>query len=75
MMKAREQQDISEAKTELLVVSGDVVMAADSRLCTAVLLLDLSAALNTDHKILINRLWDVVWLSGVVLKWFSKIPC
>uniref|UniRef100_A0A3Q2D9N5 Reverse transcriptase domain-containing protein n=1 Tax=Cyprinodon variegatus TaxID=28743 RepID=A0A3Q2D9N5_CYPVA len=48
-------------------------MSADSGSCTALVLLDLSAAFDTvDDSILINRLRDWVGMTGPVLEWFTS---
>lgn len=60
-------------ETALLKVSNDILLAADAGECTVLVLLDLSAAFDSvDHNILINRLQNLVGLSGAVLKWFSS---
>ena len=60
-------------ETALLKVSNDILMAADSGECTVLVLLDLSAAFDSiDHNFLINRLHNLVGLSGAVLKWFTS---
>ncbi len=60
-------------ETALLKVTSDILMSADSGEHTVLVLLDLSSAFDTvDHSILINRLHNLVGLSGSVLKWFSS---
>jgi len=59
-------------ETALLKVCSDI-MTADSKKYTVLVLLDLSSAFDTiDHNIMINRLRDLVGMSGSVLKWFSS---
>ncbi len=58
-------------ETALLKVTNDLLMAADSGLCSVLVLLDLSAAFDTiDHRILLNRLRHRVGVAGTALKWF-----
>uniref|UniRef100_A0A672ZSA2 Reverse transcriptase domain-containing protein n=1 Tax=Sphaeramia orbicularis TaxID=375764 RepID=A0A672ZSA2_9TELE len=60
-------------ETALLKVSSDILMAADSGKSTVLVLLDLSSAFDTvDHTIMIERLRDLVGMSGPVLDWFSS---
>uniref|UniRef100_A0A672I1H8 Reverse transcriptase domain-containing protein n=1 Tax=Salarias fasciatus TaxID=181472 RepID=A0A672I1H8_SALFA len=48
-------------------------MSADSGRCTVLVLEDPSSAFDTvDHQILMNRLQDLIGLSGPVLQWFSS---
>ncbi|KAK0142789.1 hypothetical protein N1851_019280 [Merluccius polli] len=50
---------------------NDLLLAADSGLCSVLVLLDLSVAFDTiDHMILLNRLRHWVGVSGTALKWF-----
>lgn len=49
------------------------MMSADSRASTVMFLLDLTCAFDTiNYTTLINRLWDVVGVSGLTLKWFQS---
>jgi len=60
-------------ETALLKVSSDIMMSVDSKKYTVLVLLDLSSAFDTvDHNIMINRLCDLVGMSGSVLKWISS---
>lgn len=60
-------------KTALVKVTNDVLMAADSRCYTVLVLLDLTSAFDTvDHSIFISRLKNEMGFSGSVLKWFSS---
>lgn len=60
-------------ETALLKIQSDIMMSADSKEYTVMVLLDLSSAFdNIDHNIMINRLRDLVGMSGSVLKWFSS---
>uniref|UniRef100_A0A3P9CE79 Reverse transcriptase domain-containing protein n=1 Tax=Maylandia zebra TaxID=106582 RepID=A0A3P9CE79_9CICH len=48
-------------------------MSADSGASSIMVLLELTSAFDTiDHTILINRLRDVVGVSGLALKWFQS---
>lgn len=60
-------------ETALLRVHNDILMASDSGKCTALVLLDLSSAFDTvDHAILLDRLQNIVGISGCALDWFSS---
>uniref|UniRef100_A0A8C8DX31 Reverse transcriptase domain-containing protein n=1 Tax=Oryzias sinensis TaxID=183150 RepID=A0A8C8DX31_9TELE len=60
-------------ETALLKVSSDILMSADSGKHTVLVLLDLASAFDTvDHQILLDRLRDLIGLSGSVLHWFSS---
>lgn len=60
-------------ETALLKVSNDIMMSADSGEYTVLVLLDLSSAFDTvNHQIMLNRLKDVVGMSGTVVKWFAS---
>ena len=60
-------------ETALLRVSNDLMMAADNRKCSILVLLDLSAAFDTvDHSTLIDRLRDWVGVTGSALDWFTS---
>ena len=48
-------------------------MNSDASCCTALVLLDLSAAFDTvDHRILINRLENCIGVTGTALDWFKS---
>ena len=56
------------AEMALLKVTNDLLLAANSRACSVLGLLDLSAAFNSvDHRILLNRLR--LWVGGQVQLW------
>ena len=60
-------------ETALLRVSNDIMMSSDAGKCTALVLLDLSAAFDTvDHHILLGRLRNSVGISGSALDWFAS---
>uniref|UniRef100_A0A669EIT0 Reverse transcriptase domain-containing protein n=1 Tax=Oreochromis niloticus TaxID=8128 RepID=A0A669EIT0_ORENI len=60
-------------ETALLKVSSDIMMSADSGASSVMVLLDLTSAFDTiDHTILINRLRDIVGVSGLALEWFRS---
>uniref|UniRef100_A0A669CZI7 Reverse transcriptase domain-containing protein n=1 Tax=Oreochromis niloticus TaxID=8128 RepID=A0A669CZI7_ORENI len=64
---------LHSTETALLKVTNDIVMSADSGEYTVLVLLDLTSAFDTvNHTILINRLRDLVGMSGSVLDWFSS---
>jgi len=59
-------------ETAVLKVLSDILLAIDSGVLSALVLLDLSAAFDTvDHDILIRRLKTSYGLSGMVLQWFQ----
>ncbi len=59
-------------ETALLKVLNDVVISADSGDCTALVLLDLSAAFHiVDHAILLARLEHCVGIKGAALEGFT----
>ena len=58
-------------KTALVKIVNDLRCNMDSQKLSVLVLLDLSAAFDTvDHHILLNRLKNLVGLSGTVLNWF-----
>lgn len=60
-------------ESALLKVSNDLLLAADNRDCSVLILLDLSAAFDTvDHMILLDRLQHGVGVSGTALAWLSS---
>ena len=60
-------------ETALLKIFNDLLMAADEKKVTVLVLLDLSAAFDTiDHNILINRLRKTFGFDGTVLEWFRS---
>lgn len=62
---------LHSTETALLKVTNDI-MSAHSGEYTVLVLLDLTSAFDTvNHTILINRLRDLVGMSGSVLDWFS----
>lgn len=64
---------LHSTETALLKVTNDIMMSADSGEYTVLVLLDLTSAFDTvNHTILINRLRDLVGMSGSVLDWFSS---
>ncbi len=64
---------LHSSDTALLRVTNDLLMAAYSRHCSVLVLLDISAAFDAiDHAMLINRLKDRVGNSGTALEWFSS---
>uniref|UniRef100_A0A8C7WTF0 Reverse transcriptase domain-containing protein n=1 Tax=Oryzias sinensis TaxID=183150 RepID=A0A8C7WTF0_9TELE len=60
-------------ETALLRVSNDLLLAVDSGASTVVILLDLTAALDTvDHRVLLSRLEQSVGVKGTALSWFRS---
>jgi len=60
-------------ETALLKILNDFRCNADSQKLTVLVLLDLAAAFDTvDHHILLNRLRNLVGLSGTVFNWFHS---
>ena len=58
-------------ETALVKITIDLLLAADDKKVSVVVLLDLSAAFDTiDHRILINRLKDDFGFDSKVLDWF-----
>ena len=58
-------------ETALLKVNNDVLRALDNNQIVIHVMLDLSAAFDTlDHKLLLNRLSNILGFSGSALKWF-----
>ena len=60
-------------ESALLKIFNDLLISADNKKISILVLLDLSAAFDTlDHTILLNRLRDNFGLSGTVLEWFES---
>ncbi len=60
-------------ETALIKIINDIRLHSDSGKISVLVLLDLSAAFDTvDHNILLERLENLVGLSGMVLKWFRS---
>lgn len=60
-------------ETALLKVSRDILISTDAGKCTVLVLLDLSAAFDSvNHVIPVNRLQDLVGMSGPVMGWISS---
>ena len=60
-------------ETTLLGIHNDLILAMDRGEVTSLILLDLSAALDTvDHSILLHRLQHWFGLHGTSLNWFSS---
>ena len=62
-----------ESEHLLLIVLNDLLLSSDQGFISLLVLLDLSAAFDTiDHLILIDRLENLVGLSGQALSWFRS---
>ena len=60
-------------ETALVKISNDLLLSADNKNVSILVLLDLSAAFDTiDHCILIDRLKDCFGLDGTVLNWLKS---
>ncbi len=60
-------------ETALVRVTNDLLLSSDQGFISLLVLLDLSAAFDTiDHNILLNRLENVVGISGSALAWFKS---
>ena len=60
-------------ETLLVKITNDLLIAADERDATVVMLLDLSAAFDTvDHTLLLRILEKEIGLRGTVLAWFKS---
>ena len=60
-------------ETALVKVVNDLRHDLDTRKLAVLVLLDLSAAFDTvDHRILLNRLHNLIGISGTVFKWFQS---
>lgn len=63
----------NSTETLLIKISNDILIAADERSATVVMLLDLSAAFDTvDHQLLLRILKTEIGLRGNVLAWFRS---
>lgn len=63
---------LHSTETALLKVSSDILIAADTRDFMILALLDLSSDFDTVvHSIVINRIKDLIGITGYVLKWFT----
>ena len=59
-------------ETALLKVQNDILLAMDRQHVTLLVLLDLSAALNTvDHQVLLRRLEVTYGITGTALQWLA----
>ena len=64
---------LPNTETALLKIFNDLLMSADDKKVSILVLLDLSAAFDTlDHSILLDRLNTTFGLSGTVLEWFKS---
>ena len=57
----------------LIKVTNDILLGLDKRLCTYLVLLDLSAAFDTvDHQVFLNQLQHEYGMRGGVVEWMSS---
>ena len=60
-------------ETLMIKIVNDLLIAADEKEATVIMLLDLSAAFDTvDHTLLLNILEKEIGLRGNVLRWFNS---
>ena len=60
-------------ETALIKITNDLLLSADNKKVSVLVLLDLSAAFDTiDHKILLARLQKTFGFRGTVLNWFKS---
>ncbi len=60
-------------ETALVKIVNDLRSNMDRKMLSVLVLLDLSAAFDTvDHTILLNRLHNLVGISGTVFNWFKS---
>ena len=64
---------LHSTETALLRIQSDILTALDSKQCTILVMLDLSAAFDTiDHEVMLNRLKSCIGVSGKALEWFRS---
>ena len=66
-------RDKHSTETALITVQDDILSALDAGSSAILLMLDLSAVLDTiDHNILLSRLCNVYGVTGNILDWFRS---
>jgi hypothetical protein len=64
---------LHSTETALLCVHNDLLLAADEKKASLLVLLDLSAAFDTiDHGIMISTLEETFGINGTALKWYQS---
>jgi len=58
-------------ETALNKISNDILLAADSELLSILILLDLSAAFDISHSVMLHRL-ETIGITGTPLTWFHS---
>lgn len=62
---------LRSTETALIKGTNDLLLAADSGMCSVLILLNLRSAFDTvDHDVLISRVKNYVGISNVALDWF-----
>ena len=66
-------RQLHNTETALIKITNDLLLSADDKKVSVLVLLDLSAAFDTiDHTILLSRLQKTFGFGGTVLNWFKS---